>query len=111
MKNSQNYDKMEKSNLIAVQTFCSSHEIGTDFIYSIREIGLIELVELEEETDDFIEENQLPNLEKTVRLHKDLHINNEGIAAIFELLQKLDSLNQQVNHLQNRLAIYERSGD
>lgn len=108
MKNSQNYDKMEKSNLITVQTFCNSHEIGSDFIYSIREIGLIELVELEEESDDFIEEAQLSNLEKTVRLHKDLHINNEGIAAIFELLQKLDSLNHEINHLQNRLAIYEQ---
>lgn len=98
---------MENSNLIAVQTFCSSHGIGTDFIYSIREIGLIELVQLEEEEDDFIQEAQLSDLEKSVRLHKDLHINNEGIAAVFELLQQLDSLNHEVNRLRNKLEVYE----
>lgn len=111
MKNSQNYDKMEKSNLIAVQTFCSSHKIGTDFIYSISEIGLIELVKMEEEDDDFIKETQLSDLEKTVRLHKDLHINNEGIAAVFELLQQLNSLNHEINQLRNKLAIYEGRTD
>lgn len=98
---------MEHSNLIAVQTFCSSHEIGTDFIYSISEIGLIELVHLDEEEDDFIAETQLSNLEKTVRLHKDLHINSEGIAAVFDLLEQLNSLNHEVIRLRNKLEIYQ----
>lgn len=100
---------MEPTNLIAVQTFCRSHEIGTDFIYSIHEIGLIELKKTEE--DDFIEETQLSDLEKTVRLHKDLHINSEGIAAVFDLLKQLEALQKEVNTLQNRLEIYETPSD
>lgn len=100
---------MEKSNLIAVKAFCHSHEIETAFIYSIYEIGLIDLVKTEE--DDFIEEVQLSDLEKTVRLHKDLHINSEGIAAVFDLLQQMESLQKKVTALQNRLEIYENPGD
>lgn len=96
---------MEDPNLIAIRTFCSSHQVGTDFIYSIYEIGLIEIVKGKEE--DFIEETQLSNLEKTVRLHKDLNINTEGIAAVFDLLQQVDSLNHKIRTLQNRLAVYE----
>lgn len=97
---------MKNSNLIAVQTFCSSHQIGTDFIYSINEIGLIELVEIEAEEDDFIDENQLTDLEKTVRLYKDLHINTEGIAVVFDLLKQLESMNREVTQLRNKLEIY-----
>ena len=98
---------MEHSNLIAVRTFCRSHEIGPEFIYSINEIGLVEIIKTEK--DDFIDETQLSDLEKTVRLHKDLHINSEGIAAVFELLQQMETLREKVNTLQNRLKIYEPS--
>ena len=96
---------MENSNLIAIQTFCSSHQVGSDFIYSIYEIGLIEIVKVENE--DFIEESQLSNLEKSLRLYKDLHINTEGIAAVFDLLEQVDSLNHKIQSLKNRLAVYE----
>lgn len=96
---------MEDSNLVAIHTFCSSHQVAPDFIYSIYEIGLIELIKVEDE--DFIEETQLTNLEKTVRLHKDLHINSEGIAAVFDLLNQVDSLSHEVQRLKNRLAVYE----
>ncbi len=96
---------MKDSHLIAVQTFCSSHQVGTDFIYSIYEIGLIEIVKVKDE--DFIDETELSNLEKTVRLHKDLQINTEGIAAVFDLLDQMDSLNHKIQSLQNRLSVYE----
>lgn len=99
---------MEHSNLIAIKTFCESHEIGSDFVYSICETGLIELVKIEAEEDDFIAVTQLSELEKTVRLHKDLHINQEGIAAVFELLERVEALNKQVNTLRNRLGVYEK---
>lgn len=96
---------MKNSNLIAIQTFCHSHGIDTDFIYSIYEIGIIELVKID--NDEFIEESQLSDLEKTLRLHKELHINNEGIAVVFDLLKQMDSLHTELNALRNRLEIYE----
>lgn len=95
---------MEK--LIAIRTFCSSHQIDVDFVYSIYESGLIEIITREE--DEFIEETQLPTLEKSVRLHRDLQINSEGIAAIFKLLEQVDSMQEEINRLRNRLDIYER---
>lgn len=93
-------------NLIAIRTFCRSHEIDTGFVHSIYESGLIEIVKKEE--DEFIEENQLSALEKSVRLHKDLHINSEGIAAVFDLLEQMDSMKDEITRLKNRLEIYER---
>lgn len=92
-------------NLIAIRTFCSSHEINAGFVRSIYENGLIEIVKKEE--DEFIEENQLSTLEKSVRLHKDLHINSEGIAAVFDLLEQMDSMKEEIIRLKNRLEIYK----
>lgn len=92
-------------NLIAIKTFCRSHDIDPDFVYSIYENGLIEIVQ--EEDDEFIEETQLTVLEKSVRLHRDLHLRSDGIATVFELLDQMDTLQKEVVRLKNKLALYE----
>lgn len=91
--------------MIAIKSFCTSHGIETDFVYSIQETGLIEIVKRDE--DEFVEEAGLEALEKSVRLHKDLHINTEGIAAVFDLLDQMDSMREEMTRLRNRLELYE----
>ena len=96
---------MENSKLIAVEAFCTSHGIEATFVYSIQEMGLIDIVSVDEAP--FIREEHVSDLEKTIRLHRELDINPEGISAIFELLRKVDSLQEEVNFLKNRLRVYE----
>ena len=96
---------MENSNLIAIETFCTSHGIETTFVYAVQEIGLIEVVSIDQAS--YIRQEQLRDLEKTIRLHRELEINFEGISAIFQLLGQVDNMQQEINTLRNKLRIYE----
>ena len=43
-----------------------------------------------------------------VRLHYDLEINMEGIDAITHLLKKLQTMQDEISVLKNKLRVYER---
>ena len=49
-------------------------------------------------------------LEKFIRLYRDLEINPEGIDTIIHLLNRLEEMQEKINNLQNRLSIYETTG-
>ncbi|MDO9136514.1 MAG: chaperone modulator CbpM [Lutibacter sp.] len=42
-----------------------------------------------------------------IRMHLDLNINIEGIDIAFNLLQKIDELENELISIKNRLRIYE----
>jgi hypothetical protein len=96
---------MEHNQYISITEFCNCHQIQYTFIHSLNELGLIELTIIEE--DEFIEKEQLRELEKMMRLHYDLEINIQGIEAINNLLNKVSYLQDEVRLLQNRLKRYE----
>jgi hypothetical protein len=96
---------METEYLIALDEFCASHNIEISFISSLRQSGLIEITTIKE--SDFIEADQLHQLEKFVRLYYELDINLEGIETINYLLNRINSLQDEITILRNRLRIYE----
>ena len=96
---------METANYISVTDVCTYHELDYSFIRTLDEYGLVEIFTIEE--DQFIEKEQLRELEKMMRLHYELHINLEGIDAIYHLLHKVSDLHNEVVFLQNRLKRYE----
>ncbi len=98
---------MSESNLIPAKDFCLHHRIEISFIHSLREYGIIEVTESEE--DYFLDAEQLNELEKLVRLHYDLHINLEGIDAIQHLLLRMEEMQKEVSELRNKLRLYEAS--
>ena len=93
---------MEK---ISLQSFCITHQVEQQFVESLYSTGLITVVTEEEEM--FIEESQLPELEKLTRLHQDLNINYEGIEALAHLLKKVETMREEIRQLKNRLRFYE----
>lgn len=97
---------MEHRKLISATDFCAMHNIEVSFIHSLEETGLIE-VEIIEDID-FIPDNQLPQLERMVRLHNELDINIEGIDTINNLLNRILELQNEVMVLRNRLRFFER---
>ena len=99
---------MANENLIPAQEFCIHHNIEISFIDSLQEYGLLQVHTME--GAGYIDEEQLEELEKMVRLHYDLNINMEGIDAIRHLLQHLHSLQHDLTALRNRLRLYE-TGD
>ena len=95
-------------NLIAANEFCRHHNIEISFIYSLHEYGLIEITNLEDTV--FIDSSELSELEKFLRLHYELNINLEGIDAISHLLKKLETMQEEMNQLNNRLRFFEKAG-
>ena len=94
-----------KKELFAITTYCSLHGIDHSFITSLSEEGLINITV--ENNDEFIEEEQLPELEIYTRWHHDMGINTEGIDAIRHLVHKVRNLQAELNSLKARLKAYE----
>jgi hypothetical protein len=94
-----------KKELFAITTYCSLHGIDHSFITSLSEEGLINITV--ENNDEFIEEEQLPELEIYTRWYHDMGINTEGIDAIRHLVHKVRNLQAELNSLKARLKRYE----
>ena len=96
---------METELLIALDEFCSVHNIEISFIYSLQESGLIEIIKIRDA--NFIEADHLHQLEKFVRLYYELDINLEGIETINYLLERISSMQDEINSLRNKLRVYQ----
>lgn len=96
---------MQTENLIALDEFCANHNIEISFISSLQQTGLIEITTIKE--TGFINTSQLQQLEKFIRLYYELDINLEGIDSITYLLQRINSLQDEIIALKNRLRLYE----
>lgn len=90
---------------ISIIEFCDCHHLEYSFIHSLTEFGLIETVVIED--NEFIEREQIRNLERMMRLHYDLEINMQGIDAINHLLERVSRLQNEVRLLENRLRRLE----
>ena len=96
---------MQTEYLISVDEFCANHNIEISFISSLEQTGLIEITTIKE--TGFINAEQLQQLEKFIRLYYDLEINLEGIETITHLLQRMNSMHDEIIMLRNRLRLYE----
>ena len=97
---------MDRKNLIQIKQFCVYHEIEYTFITELHNYGLVQIIMLEE--DEYLQPEQLPDVEKMIRLHYDLKINLEGIDVIANLLNKIEVLQQKLTATQNKLRLYEQ---
>ncbi|MDQ3110948.1 MAG: chaperone modulator CbpM [Bacteroidota bacterium] len=96
---------METEDLIPVQEIITHHKIEISFLDSLHEFGLIEITTVKETR--YLFKGQLSELEKMIRLHYELEINLEGIEAISHLLQRVNSLQEELVAARNRLRVYE----
>jgi hypothetical protein len=96
---------MNSKNLIQIKQFCVYNEIDNTFITELNNYGLVEIIIQEE--DEYLKPEQLPTIEKMIRMHYDLKINLEGIDAIYHLLNKIEVLQQNLTATQNKLRLFE----
>ena len=90
---------------IPIERFCTFHNIPQSFIDTLRNFGLIEVVEQEDEY--FITTDELDKIERLIRLHYDLDVNMEGLDIINNLLDRIDELQEEILELRRRLNFYE----
>lgn len=97
---------MQPSHLISVREFCVHNRVEITFIQLLAQQGLVETVAVEQAV--YIQPEQLPRLEKFVRLHQDLAIHPDDLDVVNDLLDRMEGLQREVTRLQNRLIFYER---
>jgi hypothetical protein len=93
---------MENQKLVLVETLCIHYQLEASFFESLEEVGLLILVRENEEI--YIPEEKVTDLEKVLRLHKELDVNLEGIDVIFNLLGKVESLQTELILAKQRLG-------
>lgn len=91
--------------LITITEYCNNYKVDPSFIGSLENGGLIEITVIDQQK--FIDAAQLYELEKYIRWHYDLNINMEGIDAIRHLLQKVNSMKEEINILKNKIEFYD----
>ena len=96
---------MQTDEPIPVNEFCIHHKIELSFIHSLKDVGLIEVIQLDEKL--CVPLSQLPQLEKLVRLYYEMDINLEGIETITYLLNRMNDMQQQIVKLKNHIQLYE----
>lgn len=96
---------MKQDKYIAIEDFCTSHNIETEFVLQLYDMGLVDVVF--QENLQYLPIQQLPKAEKIVRLYLDLEINLEGIGVITDLLERIESMHNEITYLHNKLRRYE----
>lgn len=92
---------MEIENLVSLHQFCEFHEIENTLVLALNEHDLIEIFIVDGES--YIHTDSIHLLEKIIRLHHDLSINFEGIDVIVQLIDKINSLQEELIEMKKRL--------
>lgn len=90
---------------ISISKLCEIYEIDPGFVMSIQEMDLVTIYV--EGTEKYVSTEELPLVEKMVRLHYDLGINQEGLHTIHHLLERMEGMQEEIRRLRNRLDLYE----
>jgi hypothetical protein len=95
----------EAREYIPVIQLCNHYKVEITLFNEMQNIGLIEITTYKEQL--CIPEERLGDLEKMIRIHRDLQVNLEGIDVVFNLLQKVDELKNELNIYKNKLRLKE----
>lgn len=96
---------MANQDFIPISTLCDHYTIEVSFFKQLHDVGLVEILYVEK--TECMHKNTLQTFEKIVRIHRDLQVNIEGIDVVLNLLEKVESLNHELQETKTRLGLYE----
>jgi hypothetical protein len=96
---------MSQENFIPIHKLCELYQVEMSFFSNLNEIGLIQITTIEQ--SHYVHQDKINDIEKILRIHRDLDLNIEGIDIVFNLLQKIDDLENEMMTIKNRLRFYE----
>lgn len=94
-----------QTDLIIVSDYCDKCHIDPSFILLLEEDGLIEVQVIENQK--YILASQLRELERYTRMYYDLSINIAGIDAIRHLLDRMQTMQDELYRLRRRVRVYD----
>lgn len=92
---------MGATAFIRIKEFCINYGIEESFVFDLQEYEVIQIKLIDDEPH--LPEQELPILEKMIRMHQELDINPQGLQAIYHLLEKVNELQEEVTLLNRRL--------
>lgn len=96
---------MTQDKYILVRHYCEKTRIADNFIGQLHEFGIIRCREIEAEL--YITDDDIPEIERFDRLHRDLGINLEGIDALNNMMRRMRNMENEMKMLKKRLRLYE----
>lgn len=96
---------MAAEKYIWIRDFCQGHSLEEAFLYELQEYDLIRIVEVGRQPA--IHRRELHRLERLVRLHSDLQISPQGLQAVQHLLDRLETMEQELWQLRRKLGRWE----
>lgn len=93
------------SELIIIHEYCSQNQVEPDFIVQLENEGLIQISIVDNER--YIHISQLRHLDQYVRWYYDLSINVAGIDVIQNLLDKIDTMQDEILRLKEQLRLID----
>lgn len=96
---------MNSEKLILISNLSNHYNIEMDFFIHLSQVNRIAITTINE--SHYIEEDSICEIEKMIRMHQELNINPEGIDIVFNLLEKMSQLQNELNSAKNKLRLYE----
>tara|TARA_R110000868_G_scaffold217030_2_gene467154 strand:+ start:266 stop:559 length:294 start_codon:yes stop_codon:yes gene_type:complete len=97
---------MNTENLIPVDELCIHYQVTDHFFDSLEVNGLVEIQIVKKVA--YVRQNTVHHIEKIIRIHQELEINLEGVAVVLNLLEKIDTVQNELTAAKNRLLLYEK---
>ena len=97
---------MNTENFIQLKEICLYYKVEASFLEQAENAGLVELTTYEKER--YLHLEHIATIEKILRLHTELSVNLEGIDVIFNLLDKMGRLQDELGEARAKLALYEK---
>ena len=80
---------MNIENLILLEKLSKHYDIEVTFFSNLEELGLIQITTIK--SVGYIHHDQIQNVEKMIRMHHDLELNEQGIDVAYNLLEKINA--------------------
>ncbi|HEY0432828.1 MAG TPA: chaperone modulator CbpM, partial [Chitinophagaceae bacterium] len=88
---------MDQSQMVVVEEFCIVHEVEVSFVDSLAEHDLVHVVSIDQRS--YVSQDELPALERFVRLHQDLGLPADSLDVIDRLLAQITTLQEEIAQL------------
>ena len=101
-------DQLETWVSCSFSELCQRNNLDTDFVVQCVEVGIADPQGNSPGEWSFTS-NAAVRIQKAYRLQRDLEIDLNGLAVVLDLLDEMESLQEELGSLRRRLAHWERS--
>lgn len=99
-------DILDKKTVFTLRDLCEHGGVHAKFVIELVDYGVINPMKDSPPQQWCFDVHALLRLEKAERLQRDLHLNMAGLAMCLELLDEIDSLEKDREHLRKQLQSF-----